>query len=126
MIIQAHIWDLKPEEQSKLVLIDTSVALILWISFSVSHLLTDGLSGGIMHHTPWSVPVCHDFADLPFSMYAFDHLVGVQYRDKFEFLPEPQIRSVSHVVCQAVATMFTSKLLLLIISFVVASGDVGS
>jgi tetratricopeptide (TPR) repeat protein len=61
---------------------------------NVSHLLTDGLSHGNMHQSPWTVPVCHDFADLPFSMSAFDHLVGVQYRENLAFLPEPQIKPV--------------------------------
>ena len=65
------------------------------VSFSsVLHLLTDGLSHGNMHQPPWTVPVCHDFADLPFSMNAFDHLVGVQYRENLAFLPEPQIKPV--------------------------------
>ena len=95
MIIRAPICLLKREGESKRVeVIGNTTNMYVFFSYSSTRVLSLGLLPGTMHHAPWTDPVCVDYGDDPSPLHAFDHLIGIQYRDRLSFLPEPQMKPV--------------------------------
>ncbi|XP_065199397.1 tetratricopeptide repeat protein 17-like isoform X1 [Sycon ciliatum] len=61
---------------------------------NVSELLAVGLPPSHLHPNPWMPPICVHYAALPHSMKAFDHLLGIQYRDQLPMVPEPALNNL--------------------------------